>query len=707
MDNKNKRIAKRLTLTFLIFCSAFTLLVAHLAWIQLVQGEELQKKALQRRMKNTLLIPPRGIIMDRNGNELVINTKVDSIYAIPGVIDNPQQAARELSTVLEIDQNELVKKLTSDLPFVWIKRMVDFEVSQKVKNLNIAGIEFIKENGRLYLREAMAAHLLGFTGVDNQALMGIEKSYDEELRGKPGQILAEYGAKGRKIPGSTYQYDKPVPGNNLVLTLDENIQYFVERELDNIVKNYEPKLAVALVMDPKTGEILAMGNRPSFDCNHWTEFPKDVWDRNPAIWYTYEPGSTFKTITAAAALEEGAVDLKDRFYDPGYIKIAGRIIHCWKPEGHGSQTFEEVMENSCNPGIIEVGLKLGKERFYKYIEGFGFGRKTGINLPGEEEGILIAEEKATDLNIASMSMGQSIAVTPIQLISAISAVANGGSLMKPHLVKKIITPEGKTIKEIKPEEIRRVISKDTAKQVCRILEKVVSEGTGNKAYIEGYRVAGKTGTAEVVGDGGYVHQKYVASFAGFAPADNPRISILVMVAEPKGDVYHGGLVAAPSFKAIAEDTLRYLKVRRVFKTGEPQQSRETEKSNSKIQVPGVINLPAEAAKKILASRGLNVNISGEGDFICNQNPEPGMMVTKGCRVYLSLGNQSDENNSNKVVVPDLQGLTIKQAASIAQDLDLFLIPQGTGLAVKQNVKPGSKVIKGTHIKVTFKPPGSN
>lgn len=704
MRGINIVIRKRLTLIFFWAGLVFIMLAGRLAWIQFVQGEELKNKADEVRMRDIPVEARRGSILDRNGNELVASISVDSIYAIPKHVENPRKVARELSAILDMDENKLYEKLTKNTSFVWIKRKVDFDVSQKVKNLKIKGIKTVEENKRFYPNGTFASHVLGFAGIDNQGLLGLEKSYDEWLRGKPGRIVVEHDAMGREIPEALHDYQDPLPGHNLVLTLDETIQYFVERELDKAVSTYDPKLAVAIVMDPRSGEILAMGSRPTFDPNNWTEAPKEVWDRNPAIWYNYEPGSTFKIITAAAALEVGAVRPEDEFFDPGYIKVADRTIRCWKAGGHGSQTFEEVVQNSCNPGFVEVGLNLGKDRFYKYIKAFGFGEPTGIDLPGEARGIIIPEKQATSLNIATMAIGQSIAVTPIQLITAVSAAANGGKLIKPYLVKEIIDADGKTVKRFEPEIERQVISEKTSRELKQLLEKVVSKGTGRNAFVEGYRVAGKTGTAQVVGKGGYVKGKYVASFAGFAPANDPQVAILVMIAEPKGGMYYGGLVAAPVFQAIARDTLRYLRIPETPGLEKPREPWEVEQPRVEVEVPNVINYPVEEAERVLKSAGLKVQTSGEGNIVYGQTPRAGARVKSGTTVILELQQASRTDSAKKVTVPDLTGLTIKEAANLLEDLGLYLVPTGTGLAASQSVKPGAKVVKGTRVKVEFRPP---
>lgn len=653
-------------------------------------------------MRDVPVEAKRGTIFDRNGQELVTSVSVDSAYAFPPQIEDKRGTADKIALALGMDKEDVYKKLTQNVGFVWLKRRIDYQSSQNLKSLNISGVELVEENQRFYRQENLAAHILGFAGDDNQGLTGLESVYDNELKGTPGRIVIEKDAVGNNIPQALHQFIPPVPGHNLVLTIDQTVQFFVERELDKIVEAYNPKLAVIIVMNPKTGEIMAMGNRPTFTPGDWREYPQNVWDHNPSIWYNYEPGSTFKIITAAAALEEGAVRPSDTFYDPGYIKVADRTIHCWYDGGHGSQTFEEVVQNSCNPGFITVGLNLGKEKFYKYINAFGLGDKTSISLPGEELGIQIPEKEATDLNIATMSIGQSIAVTPIQLITAASAVANGGQLLKPSLVKAITDSAGKTIKEYNPEPVRQVISKNTAQTLMGLLTNVVVKGSGRSAFVDGYGAAGKTGTAQVVEAGGYADGKYVASFMGFAPADDPQLACLVMVAEPKGAMYFGSQVAAPVFKAIASDTLRYMKVPERPALEKPKSPFIFETPTLNTTVPSVVNYPVEDAKKVLTNSGLTVQVQGEGNIVYKQVPNGGAEVLSGTTVILNL-NPPEAVPADQVTVPDLKGLTIKETGGILEKLGLHLNPTGSGIAVGQKEVPGVRVPKGTTITVDFQP----
>lgn len=684
------------------------MLILRLAWIQFVRGDELRQQGIINRMRDVPVEAKRGSILDRNGNELVTSVSADSVYAIPSHIENPDEAAAKIAPILGMDVAKVKQIITKKSRFEWIKRKVDFETSQKLKELKIAGIGFAEESRRYYKQETLAPHILGFTGTDNQGLMGMEAAYDEELKGIPGRIVIEHDAAGREIPQALHQYIPPVQGHNLVLTLDQTIQHFVERELDKIVSVYKPKMAVIIVMDPKTGEVLALGNRPTFNPNKWREVPQSVWDRDPAIWYNYEPGSTFKIITTAAALEENVVKPSDRFYDPGYYQVADRKIRCWKAGGHGSQSFEEVVQNSCNPGFIQVGLNLGKERFYKYIQAFGFGQPTGIGLPGEARGIVIPEKDATNLNIATMAMGQSIAVTPIQLLTAVNAVANGGMLMKPHLVKSIEDQKGHVIKEFKPEVVRQVISKETANLTAKLLENVVLKGSGRNAYVDGYRAAGKTGTAQVVAErGGYASGKYVASFAGFAPVNDPKISILIMIAEPQGGSYYGGMVAAPVFSSLAQDTLHYLGVPEQKDLPKPKDNPwEVEEERIEVAVPNVVNLPLDEAQKLLREVGLAFETRGQGNMVYGQIPESGALVLTGTTVILDLNGAGGGNGQTgqQVSVPNLKGMSIREAGNLLESLGLKLEPEGTGLAESQSPAPGTKLPRGRPVKVQFKPP---
>ena len=697
---------KRLTLVLFLSGLALLGLIGRLAWIQFVWGEELQKRAMEVRMRDIPVEAGRGNIYDRNGRELVTNVSVDSCYAIPVLVKEPLKTAEKLSPLLKKDTSHLFQSLSRRSSFEWLGRKLDTQTAQSIKDLNLSGVFFVEENKRYYPFQTLAPHLLGFTGIDNQGLTGIEKTFDRQLKGLPGRIIIEQDATGQDVPEPLHKYLPPRQGRHLALTIDETIQYFVERELDKIVVRFQPRLAVIIIMDPRTGEILAIGNRPSFNSNDWLKTPEQVWDRNPAIWYNYEPGSTFKILTMTAGLGEKVVKPSDSFFDPGYIKVADRYIRCWLDGGHGSQTFEEVVANSCNCGFVEVGLRLGVRRFYEYVRAFGFGRDTGIDLPGEEKGILIPEKEATNLNVATMAIGQSIAVTPVQLLTAVSAIANGGVLLRPQVVREIRDNSGTVIKEFGPEQVRRVVSGEEARQVCALLENVVLKGTGRNAFIDGYRVAGKTGTAQVVGEGGgYVAGRYVASFVGFAPVEEPRIAALVMVAEPQGGIYFGSQVAAPVFQAVVHDTLHYLRVPETPGLKRPEKPFVYEEPRFQVEVPNAVNYPVSEGIKMLIEKGLNYRLRGDGNIVYGQLPRPGAIVMNGATVVLDLQSFTGRYDNGEVTMPNLSGLTRTEASELLKNLDLYLELSGTGIAGAQDPAPGKKVRRDTTVRVEFIPPG--
>ncbi|MCL2678261.1 MAG: penicillin-binding protein 2, partial [Clostridiales bacterium] len=616
--NKNQssrlQIRRKMAFSLFVMLLFFVVIFFRLGYIQIVKGSEWQARAANLRTKELSIPATRGVIYDRNGVSLAVSRGTESIAVYPPEIQRSKKAveiATTLSEILEIPYDKVYAALTSGRAFEWIKRKATFEQAKAIREANLPGIVLIEEPQRYYPQGTLAAHVLGFAGIDNQGLEGIEKYFDNILSGTPGSITIEQDAKGREIPQSVHKFTPAVDGSSIVLTIDATIQYFCERELDGLMASADPpKSASILIMDPKTGEILAMATRPGYDPNNYQLAAAGAY-RNPLLSDFYEPGSTFKIITASVALEEGVVALTDRFYDPGYIMVGKQRISCWRSYNpHGSQSFAEVMQNSCNPGFVEVGLRIeSKEKglFYKYISAFGFGEKTGISLSGESAGMMIKENKLITLDLATISIGQSIGVTPLQMVTAVSAVANGGMLLKPQIVRQVLDGDGKVVQDFEVEEVRRVISEETAKTVRELLESVVTDGTGRNAYIAGYRVGGKTGTAQKAGVGGYQQGAYVASFLGMAPVNDPRIVCLVILDEPSGYLYQGGQVAAPVFKAVVEDTLRYLGVASQQPAGSGGQSAQSVKY---VSVPNVSNLSPAAATQVLKAYGFNVQVEG-------------------------------------------------------------------------------------------------
>lgn len=700
---------KRIYIIYLLMALALFVLALRLFWVQIVWGGDLRQQAEEFRTQNIILNPNRGNIYDRNRNELVSSIPAFSVYVQPRELKEPQALADKLAPLLSMKTDAVYQKVSSGKTFVWIIHGIDLETADRIKKLNLEGVGLVEGSKRAYKQGSMAAHLLGFVGDDNQGLAGIEKRYDEQLGGTPGWLITENDAAGKPIPQAAKRVYSSRPGSSLVLTVDQTIQYFVERELNQIETDYQPSEATIIVMDPKTGEVLAMGSRPTFEPGNWSAVSDKIWNGNTATLYNYEPGSTFKMFIGAAGLEEKSVKETDSFYDPGFSIINGRKVFCWVREGHGYETFIDAVQNSCNTVFIQVGMKLGKERLYKYLKGFGFGAPTGIDLPGEEAGVIRPEEKSIDLDLATMCIGQSIAVTPIQLITAVSAIANGGNLMKPHLVKEILDDKGNIISEIKSQTIRQPISGDTARRLSSMLEKVVLEGTGKMAQVEGYRIAGKTGTAQVPGPGGYLEGKYVASFAGFAPSDDPRIAVLVVVAEPKGGKYHGGEVAAPAFQTIMRDTLVYL--------GIPEQKDQYEEgslstgstakdavSSGLIPVPEVVGFPVTEAVNILKESGMTARPSASQGIVSEQNPAGNSSALRGSLVSLKVTPFNPSKPPDNLIVPNLTGLTVKKTGILLESLGLKLEGQGNGLAQEQQPLPGTQVKPGSTIKVLFKIP---
>ena len=704
MQTTSLLVRKRIAALFFLFTLGIFLLGGRIFWVQFVRGAELSQKAEQNRMRDEPVASKRGIIYDRNGNELAISVSADSVCASPADIiasKKEKEIAYKLATLLDMDEEKLLKTLTKRTSFVWVKRQIKPEQAQKLRQMDLPGIRLTEESHRQYPNGIFCSHVLGISGIDNTGLEGIDNYYDKLVGGSKGRIVIEKDAANRNIPEATHKYISPVDGTNLILTIDETIQYIAEREIEKVFKERGAKSAAVIVMDPATGEILALASRPTFDPNNYGEYPNSN-RRNFAINDAFEPGSTMKIITAAIAMEEKVVDGESRFFCPGHTKVGKETISCANHKAHGSQTFAQIVENSCNVGFVQVGLDIGMDKYFHYIDAFGFGKLTGIDLPGEAEGILVPQTRAKQIDLAVMAMGQANAVTAIQLTTAVAAVANDGKLVKPHLVKQIIDNNGKVIKKFEPEVVRRVISEETAHQLCLILEGEVTVGTGLNAYIEGYRVAGKTGTAQKSKPGGgYLTNEHVASFIGFAPAINPRLVCMVVVDAPQGYPYFGGWVAAPVFKNIMQDALHYLEVP-MYK------SQENNKTLDKVEyvlVPDVVNLPLAEALSLLNARGLQSKVSGSGNIVWQQTPQPRTKLQPGAQVIISLSPYDKDDKDGEVTIPDLQGKSMREVAKILSDLGLHLIPEGYGLAYEQSPAAGKVVTRGSSIKVKFQPVG--
>jgi cell division protein FtsI (penicillin-binding protein 3) len=566
-EHRQRQIQCRIFFTLAGLIIAFAVVALRLVELHILKGPEFAQQARKQHFRMINVKAERGAVLDRKARILAIDLKAPSVYAIPPMIKSERDVSKRLASVLKISSQSMTERLEGSRHFVWLGRKVDPATAEVIQRLDIEGIGFVMESRRFYPKRTLLGQLLGFTGVDHQGMEGIEYSYDAVLRGQEGGIRFERDAAGRAVYPEGFDYVAPSRGNDLILTVDEFLQHISERELDDVLTRAKAKAGTVIMMDPMTGEILALAIRPAFNPNTMPgsaqaskPISPDRW-RNRAITDVYEPGSIFKIVTAAAALQEAVVKPADVIdCEEGSLVVAGSRIR--DPFPHGLLTFREVVAQSSNVGMVKVAMRLGDGVFYRYARAFGFGEKSGLDLRGEVPGILRDPSQWSKRSLATLSIGQEIAVTPIQMVTAVSAIANGGLLMTPFLVKEVRNPEGVVVERFSPQVRRRVLAPEVAQQMKEILEGVTRPGgTGDKAAIPGYTVAGKTGTAQKIDPSTrrYYSDRFVSSFVGFVPAKDPRLAILVVVEEPEG-VSWGGSVAAPVFKTIAQEALDYLGV---------------------------------------------------------------------------------------------------------------------------------------------------
>jgi cell division protein FtsI (penicillin-binding protein 3) len=539
----------------LVFC--FSVVLVRLFSLHVLQAAELTLKADRQHQKTVALEGARGTVYDRHGKVLAINMDVPSVFGVPTSMEDPARAARALSPVLHVRAGEIEKKLKQDRSFVWLARKVDPEQGRQLDRMPLEGIGVVMEGRRFYPKGPLLSHVLGFAGIDGQGLEGLELRYESELHGEKRIVVLQRDALGRTVFPKGLREHPPTPGHSLMLTIDEVIQYVAERELDDAVSRTHAKAGTIIVMDPRTGAVLAMAMSPRFDPNAVSALAPERW-RNRALTDAYEPGSTMKAIVAAAALEEKVMTPDSMIYgENGQMRIAHTVIH--DHERNGWMTFAQVIQKSSNIGAAKTGMALGEDRFYRYLKAFGFGQRTEIDLPGEVAGLLKGPREWGSRSGASIAMGQEIGVTPLQMVTAVAAIANGGVLLRPYVMADVRDAKGQIITHTTSQVRRRVISPDSARTLTGILEGAVSQGTGTHAAIHRYRVAGKTGTAQKIDPrtGTYSSSQFVGSFVGFVPAPNPRLAMIVVIDEPQGEAW-GGTVAAPVFRRVGEQVLPYL-----------------------------------------------------------------------------------------------------------------------------------------------------
>ena len=631
-----KRNRLRLGCVKIVFLVVFLIVGGRAFQLQLFQGDRLMRLGQRQHLKEWIVLPKRGAVYDRGNEPLALSLESQSVYVRPHRLRNLAEANSTLAGILKMKPAEVAQKLAAKKPFVWLKRQVSPVEAEQIQVLRMDGIGMYLEPTRYYPQGGLAGHLLGFVNRDSEGLEGIELKYNDYIRGAAGSSVSERDALGRRVLVEGVEQLQVPPGSDVHLTIDSPIQHLAEKELEGAIHKYRAKAGVAIVVDPATGEVLALANYPTFDPNKASQQSADQ-KRNRAVTDSFEPGSTFKTILAAAALEEGVVGKDDLFYcEMGKYLYAGRIIHDTHP--HGWLPFSKILQVSSNIGFTKVAEKLKKDRYFRYIDKFGFGRVTGLDVPGEVPGLLRRPETWSGIDLATHAFGQGVSTTPMQMVMAYAAIANGGILMRPYVTRKVVSPQGEVLVENQPQIVRRVISEKTAKLLSSMLRDVTNEGgTGTEAKVDGFDVAGKTGTAQKAERGSYSAKKRVSSFIGFVPADNPRLVSLVLVDEPEGNVY-GGIVAAPAFRNIVQGALRQLAVA----------------PRNGVVIP---SMPAQV--EAAAQRPIK-------------------------RPVLQLVASKED------AVPDFLGLSMRGALEKAQSMRISLKMQGNGYVVKQNPAPGER-----------------
>ena len=620
----------------LLFGFVLLMVILKVFYVQVFDYKKLSNLASDLWSRNLPIEASRGRILDRNGVVLADNVTTTSLVLVPNQIKNKKEVCEKLAEILNVSYDEMKKhvfKNTSIERVHPIGRRLSYEIADKIETLQFDGVYLLKEAKRYYPYKTLLAHVLGYVGIDNQGLSGLELQYDKYLTGEAGAIKYFSDAKGNKLTLSDV-YVKPQDGMDLQLTIDINIQKSVERELDNVVNMMNPDMALAVVMNPKTGEVLAMSSRPTFDPNNYKNYSTEILSRNLPIWASYEPGSTQKIITTAASIEEKVIDIyNEHFYDSGGVTVDGARIRCWKAGGHGDQTFLQVLQNSCNPGFVLMGERLGKEKLFSYLDMFGFGNKTGIDLNGEGKGIIFPLSKVGNVELATTAFGQGISVTPIQQITAISAVLNGGNLLRPYVLANVLEPEtGNVMYQNRTKVVRKTISEETSKTMRYALETVVALGGGKAAYIDGYRIGGKTGTAQKVKDGAYLVNNYIMSFVGIVPSNDPEAVLYIAIDNPKNTALLSSYTTTPIARRILLDIIDALDIKK--------QEGGVEKDwqwDDKVyyEVPNVVGKDKKEAKSLLEH--FKVEYSKTGEKVISQSPKAGERLEDGGTVTLLLG----------------------------------------------------------------------
>lgn len=626
---------KRLKIVMIVVLICITSICFKLSFNTLFMYSSLKESAEDMWNRSFPLKAERGKIFDVNNNVLVDNEPTISIYAIPNQIKDKSKTSTVLSKYIDMSEDEIYQKISkraSSVTFHPYGRKISYEDSSKISKENLEGIYLIQDTLRTYPYNEYMASLLGFVGIDNIGFAGIENYYNSYLKGKDGSLSYMMDAKGGLFSNKYYTLESPVSGLNLKLTLDLNIQNILERELSNAYLGYSASEVVGIIINPNNGEILAIGNRPTYNNNNYQDSPQDIYNRLLPVYNSFEPGSTFKAMTFAAALNEGLIDMhKDTYYDKGYEIVNGQRIKSWKKGGHGLQTYLEVLQNSSNPGFVQISRKLGNEKMYEYVKNFGFLEKTGVDIQGENKGVFFSYDNFHELECATTSFGQGISVTAIQLVSAFSSVINGGYLYTPRIAKALISNQNETIYEFEPQLKRQVISNETSEKMRYALECVVAKGSGRKAYVDGYRIGGKTGTAQIAENGVYKDGSYILSFIAGAPMNDPKVVVYFSIKEPKGVIQYGGTTVGPIIQRIMSEVLDYLEVEKDYDNDIDKVL--TWMDEKTTIVPNYIG----QEKKKIKNNLLKFVYYGEGDIVIDQIPKVGTVVNEGSTIMLQLG----------------------------------------------------------------------
>lgn len=715
---RDKVIMKKRMLYSLIFVSVvFIGLTIRLGFIMFVSGDTYKARATQQWTSDVKINAKRGRILDRNEKELAVSANVYRVdldlNALRKSLEDKkltmESISPKISEILQMDNAKVLDILTKPLPngkpkgAAILKRRIEKDMADGIKNyseeIDVRGLVISPDTKRYYPNGNFAAHVLGHTNSDGEGLTGIELQYNKYLAGVPGIKIAETDQKSEDLPYKISEYTEPIDGRDVILTVDENIQYFAEKAASQALKDNDAKAVSVIVMDPKTGEILAMANKPDYDPNNpWPanlsdEETQKMW-RNRAVSDAYEPGSIFKVVTATAAIEKGILKEGEAFNCGGSLTIGGRTIHCWKTIGHGPLDFEGIIKNSCNVGFMILAERMGKEALNEYIYKYGFGQKTGIDLPGEAKGIIKPTDQISVTDLATISFGQSNTVSAIQYMQAFNGIANGGTLITPHLMKEVIHYDKESNRIIDATysnfNKRAEMKPETMERMRGHLEATVSSGGASKAYIPGYHIAGKTGTAQKVDpvNGGYADGKYISSFAGMAPANDPKVTVFISIDEPNPSLYYAGQIAAPVGKVLFNDIFNYYALKPDASSEDIQKSLKKD-----IVIPEVRGLKKADAAKIFKDNGLSFRAEGEGEYVVDISPKPGYMVKEGSEIILYTGKQSQTDNI--VVVPDLRGTTPEAVKKLLGSLGLSVEFSGDGVVAEQSIAAGQHVKKGT------------